>query len=96
FDGNCTVGATDLLALLVNWGPCPCGDQSEPLSLEEELADACLSQEDWDAFVAVMTDPESSQEDKDRYYCWMNHYLFHCNKCNCSHPSECPSPDPFG
>ena len=23
FDNNGTVGATDLLALLVNWGPCP-------------------------------------------------------------------------
>ncbi len=23
FDGNGTVGASDLLALLVNWGPCP-------------------------------------------------------------------------
>ncbi len=23
FDGNGSVGATDLLALLVNWGPCP-------------------------------------------------------------------------
>ena len=23
FDGNGTVGASDLLALLANWGPCP-------------------------------------------------------------------------
>ncbi|MEE9129852.1 MAG: right-handed parallel beta-helix repeat-containing protein [Phycisphaerales bacterium] len=96
FDCNGIVGATDLLALLVNWGLCACGVGPPPLSLEEELADACLSQEDWDAFVAVMTDPNASQEDKDRYYCWMNHYLFHCNRCNCTHPSECPSPDPFG
>ncbi|MEE8156344.1 MAG: hypothetical protein V3T53_15425 [Phycisphaerales bacterium] len=95
FDGNCTVGASDLLALLANWGPCPAMSQ-EPLSLQEELDDACLTQADWDEFVDVMTDPLSSEADKDRYKCWMVHYLDHCNKCTCTDRGECPDPDPYG
>ncbi len=94
FDGSCVVGASDLLDLLANWGACP-AYSAEPPSLEEELADACLSDEDWDKFVAVMNDPNAPEVKVDRYICWMIHYLFHCNKCNCTHPSECPNPDPF-
>ncbi len=89
-------GVPDLLDLLLNWGLCPCGVGPEPLTLEEELADACLSQADWDEFVEVMGDPNRSQEDKDRYECWMTHYLFHCDKCTCIDEPDCPSPDPFG
>ena len=95
FDGDGNVGAEDLLVLLVNWGPCDCNLGAEVPTLEEEMADACLTMDDWDEFEDVMTDPESSQAKKDRYECWMTHYLFHCNRCFCSHPSECPSPDPF-
>ena len=83
-----------MLGLLADWGPCPpCS--VEPLSFEEELADACLTMDDWEEFEDVMTDPNASQEDKDRYNCWMTHYLDHCNKCTCEHQPECPSPDPF-
>ena len=94
-DCNREVGVSDLLILLADWGLCPCGVGPEPLTLEEELADACLTQENWDEFEDVMTDPNASQEDKDRYNCWMIHYLDHCNKCTCEHQPECPSPDPF-
>ena len=110
-DGNCDVGIGDLLillpdwgnpygigdllALLAAWGPCQCAPDAEPLTLEEELADACLTMDHWNAFVAVMSNPNASQEDKDRYNCWMTHYLDHCNKCTCEHLPECPSPDPF-
>ena len=108
-DGNCDVGIGDLLivladwgnpygigdllALLAAWGPCPpCS--VEPLSLAEELADACLTQENWDDFVSVMQ--TGSEAEKENWMCWMTHYLFHCNKCTCEHlPSECPGPDPF-
>ncbi len=88
-------GAADLLDLLADWGLCPCVEGIPPLSLADELADACLSDDNWDAFVAKMTDPNASQADKDRYDFWMTHYMFHCNNCSCTHPSECPSPDPF-
>ncbi len=88
-------GVPDLLDLLLNWGPCPCAPEAEPLTLEEELADACLSPDDWDKFVDVMTDPESSQEEKDNYLCWMEHYLYDCTKCTCTHLPMCPGPDPY-
>ena len=95
FDNSGDVGVSDFLELLANWGSCPCDTGPGPLSLEEELADACLTMDDWDNFVDVMTDPESSQEDKDRYDCWMRHYLFDCNNCICTHFARCPAPDPF-
>lgn len=87
-------GAAELLALLAAWGACPCFSV-EPPSLQEELDDACLTEDDWDDFVDVMTDPESSEADKDRYLCWMTHYLEDCNKCICIGQSGCPNPDPF-
>ena len=95
FDDSGDVGVSDFLALLGNWGPCPCDTGPGPLSLEDELADACLTDDHWDDFVDVMTDPESSQEDQDRYNCWMIHLLDHCNNCTCTHKSECPNPNPF-
>ena len=95
FDDSGAVGVKDLLFLLGAWGPCPCAPHSVVLSLAEELANACLTQANWDEFEAVMTDPDSSQEDKDRYDCWMTHYLEHCNKCTCAHEPVCFGPDPF-
>ena len=95
FNGNDDVGAADLLALLANWGLCPGETGPEPLTLQEELDDACLTWDDWDHFVDVMTDPNAPQVKKDRYYCWMTHYLFDCNKCICIGASGCPNPDPF-
>ena len=95
FDNSGDVGVSDFLELLGNWGSCPCDTGPPPLSLEEELADACLTEDDWDEFVDVMTDAESSQQDKDRYDCWMRHYLFDCNNCFCLGQSGCPNPDPF-
>ncbi len=95
FDDSCDVGVVDLLFLLGAWGPCECSLGAEVLSLAEELADACLTQDDWDEFVDVITDTNSSQKDKDRYDCWMTHYLDHCNKCTCEHRDHCPDPDPF-
>ncbi|MEE8153533.1 MAG: hypothetical protein V3T53_01085 [Phycisphaerales bacterium] len=94
-DCNLVVGASDLLSLLASWGLCACGTGPGPLTLQEELDDACLTMDDWDDFVAVMTDPESSQEDKDNYLCWMEHYFFDCNRCICIGASGCPGPDPF-
>ncbi len=95
FDDSGAVGVVDLLFLLGTWGPCPCNLGAEVLSLQEELDDACLTMDDWDEFEAVMTDPNASQADKDRYDCWMTHYLDHCNNCTCTHKAVCPNPDPF-
>lgn len=95
FNNDGVVGASDLLALLVKWGPCPCGTPTSPPTLQEELDDACLTMDDWNEFVAVMTDPNSSEADKDRYSCWMTHYIEDCNKCICIGASGCPDPDPF-
>lgn len=95
FNGDDEVGAGDILLLLANWGPCPCDPTATVLSLEEELDDACLTEDDWDDFVDVMTDSGSTQAKKDNYYCWMEHYLFDCNQCFCVGDSGCPGADPF-
>ena len=88
------VGVKDLLFLLGNWGPCPCNPGAEVLSLEDKLAEACVTPENWDAFEAKMKDANASQEDKDNYYCWMDHYLFDCTCLTCM-GALCPGPDPY-
>ena len=95
-DCDTDVGLVDLLALLGWWGNCACAEGPPPPSLEDAVEDAGLEYpEDWDEFEDVMTDPESSQEDKDNYYCWMDHYLNHCTGMACTPPS-CPGDAPFG
>ncbi len=93
------VGVEDFLGLLGRWSTiCAASGAPTPLSLEEELADACLDEDDWDDYVDVMTDEASSQATKDRYDCWMRHYIIDCSKCQCPHTvtgSGCPKPDPF-
>ncbi len=87
-------GVQDLLDLLAAWGPCQCDPDADPLSLEEELADACLSPADWNAFVDKMQN--GTQAEKDNYLCWMEHYLNDCSGCLCAHPpGTCPGADPF-
>ena len=99
FNGDCNVGINDFLDLLANWGSCPEFALAAPLTLEQELADACLDEEDdWEEYYDVMTDEASSQATKDRYDCWMRHYLLECSKCQCPHTGQgsgCPNPDPF-
>ena len=96
FDCSGDVGLVDLLFLLGTWGNCPCAEGPPPPSLQAELDEACLTMDDWDEYEDVMTDPESSQEDKDNYDCWMTHYLNACTSCICAHPyGICPGPDPF-
>lgn len=89
------VGILDLLALLGSWGKCPCaGPGPEPPLLEEVLADACVTQENWDDFVEVMQ--TGSEAEKENSLCWMNHHLNVCTSCICPHtPGMCPGPDPF-
>ncbi len=89
------VDVVDLLAVLGAWGICPMAPVDPPLTLEEELEYACLTQDDWDNHEAVMTDPYSSEADKARYDCWMRHYMMDCTKCECEQQSNCPAPDPF-
>ena len=84
----------DLLFLLGNWGPCQCAPHAVVLSLDDKLAEACVSDENWNKFVDKMTDANASQEEKDRYYCWMDHYLFDCTCLTCM-GSLCPGPDPY-
>ena len=92
---DCVVGVKDLLFLLGWWGPCPCAPQAPVPSLQEAVEDAGLTwPDDWDEFQDVMTDPNSSQAEKDNYYCWMDHYLNHCTMA-CT-TASCPDDDPFG
>lgn len=94
FDCDENVGIVDFLQLLANWGPCPQSGLPEPLTLAEELADACLTQDNWDEYVGVMTDESSSQAKKDRYDCWMRHHISYCPACTCG-PEHCSGVDPF-
>lgn len=93
-DGNETVEVVDFLALLQNWGACVCSGEPDPMTLAEELADACLTQDDWDEYVDVMTDPQSSSAEKARYDCWMRHYMLNCDNCSCGR-EICSGKDPF-
>ena len=94
FDDDGSVGVKDLLLLLGTWGPCPCAAQTAVPSLEQVLEDACVSDENWNKFVDKMMDPNASQEEKDNYYCWMDHHLFDCTCLTCI-GSLCPGPDPY-
>jgi hypothetical protein len=94
-DRDDSVGILDFLLLLAYWGPCPtCVEGPNVPTLEEELADACLTEDDWDEYVDVMTDEASSQATKDRYDCWMRHYIIDCPDCTCG-PELCSGGDPF-
>ncbi len=88
------VGINDFLLLLANWGPCPESGMPPPMTLQQELDDACLTQSDWDEYEDVITDPNSKASEKLRYDCWMRHYLFDCPACSCSR-THCPGKDPF-
>ena len=94
FDFDDAVGVKDLLFLLGNWGPCPCAPHAVVLSLDDKLAEACVTPENWDAFEAKMKDANASQEEKDNYYCWMDHHLFDCTCLTCW-GALCPGPDPY-
>ncbi len=93
FDDDDEVDVPDLLFLLGTWGNCACAEGTPPLSFEEELADACLDMDDWNAFVSKMQN--GTEEEKENWLCWMEHYLFDCNWCICTGQSGCPGPDPF-
>ncbi len=92
FDGSGAVGTSDLLALLTHWGPCACG-LPEPLSLEDEMDDTCLTMDNWDDFEEIMK--TGTEAEKENYLCWMEHYLYDCTKCSCTVPPSCPDDDPF-
>ncbi len=96
FDCSGEVGTSDLLVLLSNWGPCPgeCPLSTTPLTIEEEMDDACLTMDDWDEYYELMQS-SANQATKDRFQCWMEHYIYDCNKCTCTGTSLCPNPDPF-
>ena len=93
FNDDGTVGATDLLALLINWGLCPCVEGTESPSLEDELDAHCLTMEHWYDFEYVMQ--TGSEAEKENYLCWMLHYLEECNRCFCTGQADCPDDDPF-
>lgn len=94
-DCNKVVGTSDLLTLFANWGRCECAPPGgDPLTIEEELADACLTQDNWEEYMGVMMG-SANQATKDRYQCWMEHYINDCNRCSCLGASGCPAPDPF-
>ena len=94
FDCSGAVGTTDLLELFANWGACPCPPSSTALSFEDELADACISEAEWDDYEDKMQN--GTQEEKDNYDCWMRHWIEDCDRCSCLGQSGCPGHDPFG
>ncbi|MCH8822173.1 MAG: hypothetical protein IH984_01570 [Planctomycetes bacterium] len=94
FNNDGIVNTEDLLILFANWGPCPASGLPDPLTVEEELIDACLTMDNWNEYVGVMMG-SANQATKDRYKCWMEHYINDCNRCTCLGPVPCPNPDPF-
>ncbi|MEE9129903.1 MAG: FG-GAP repeat protein [Phycisphaerales bacterium] len=94
FNDDGDVDSSDLDDLVDNWGLCPCVSGTAPPSLADELANVCLTMDDWDDFVDKMQN--GTQAEKDNYLCWMIHYLEHCTRCNCVDIPNCPDADPFG
>ncbi len=94
-DCDTSVGVADLLVLLGDWGLCACGEGAPPPPpLAQVLADACVTDENWDDFLEVMQ--TGSEADKENWLCWMDHHLNTCTSCFCPHsPEICPGPDPF-
>lgn len=95
-DFNCDgdVDTTDLLELFANWGRCECAPPgSEPLSFEDELDDACITEAEWDDYEDIMK--TGTEEEKENYQCWMLHWIEDCNRCSCLGQSGCPGEDPF-
>ena len=91
FDGDCVVGVIDLLTLLSSWGPCQCNPGAEAPSIQEAVEDAGLTwPDDWLEFLDALGGPE-----EENYYCWMDHYLDHCETPVCTE-ALCPDNDPFG
>ena len=90
FDGNGDVDILDLLTLVAKWGNCPCVVASPSRSLDDELADAGLSQADWDAFKECMS--SGTQAEQDNCLCWMQYYL---DGCDGGTRQACSDHDPF-
>jgi len=82
-----TVDVFDLLELLASWGVC-IGNPPSPSSLEDELNDAGLTMNDWDAFEDVMTN--GTQQEQENYKCWMENHLTGCVVC-----PPCPGSNPY-
>jgi subtilisin family serine protease len=81
-----TVGINDFLILLASWGSCPRSLAPPPPSLEEEIAAAGLTQEEWDTLVdCVVT---GTEEESANCVCWMEHYM------DCHRRPDCEEPDP--
>lgn len=94
FNEDGIVNTSDLLILFANWGPCYCDvTGGQPLTFEEELEDACISEEEWEEYEDIMAN--GTQAEKDNYQCWMLHWIEDCNKCTCVGQSGCPGADPF-
>ncbi len=95
FDCDGDVDEDDEDAFWDNWGACDplCGDSTDPLSLPDALDAACLTMDDWNAYVGIMKTGTTAE--KENYQCWMVHYIHHCNKCICQHIASCPDDDPF-
>ncbi len=85
-------GTADLISLLGAWGPCACAEGAQPASLQDAFEDACLDwPADWNA-----TKDALGTEDQDRYLCYLDHYLNHCNNsCFCTHNPDCTGDDPY-
>ena len=90
FDGNGDVDILDLLTLLANWSTCPCVEAPPSRSLDDELADAGLSQADWEAFKECMN--TGTQAEQDNCLCWMQNYL---DGCDGGTRQACSDHDPF-
>jgi hypothetical protein len=88
-NGDAAVNSGDLLAVVNHWGACACFPaQGVVKSLSQELADAGLTQADWNKFLDVAAN--GTQTQKANYNCWMHRRLTHCQKC-----PACPGRDPF-
>jgi hypothetical protein len=82
-----------LLILLDAWGECPCWFQPVQ-SLEDALAEAGLTMQDWEDYLDVLENGSASE--KETWTCWFEHHMTGGCHPFCTH-DPCPgTSDPFG
>ncbi|HWB19169.1 MAG TPA: hypothetical protein VG711_02630 [Phycisphaerales bacterium] len=87
--GDHTVNIDDLTTVILHWGACSCFPaQAAPPSLSQVIADAGLTQSQWNEFLNVVAN--GSEKERQNYNCWLQRRISHCEVC-----PACPSSDPF-
>lgn len=93
---NAAVDFADLVIVLAAWGPCgPLGPT--PPTMDDIFDDVGLDYPaDWNLLTTAMSDPNTTQAERDNWTCWMDHYYYTHFLQICFCAPNCPDDDPWG